>query len=134
MSGGPGKSAAILTVTGELAAGRTPDASDLAAAVRTLLRALSAAAPGRSVEVRVPPFGAVQCVDGPRHTRGTPPNLVEADPVTWVEVATGQVSWATAVATGRVQLSGGRADLSAYLPLWAPGDAESGRDVGHSRR
>ena len=89
----------------------------LAQAVRVLLRALTVAAPGRSVEVRVPPYGAVQCGEGPRHTRGTPPNVVETDPVTWVEVATGRLGWPEAVAAGRVQRSGGRADLSGYLPL-----------------
>jgi len=89
----------------------------LAQAVRVLLRALAVAAPGRSVEVRVPPYGAVQCGEGPRHTRGTPPNVVETDPVTWVEVATGRLGWPEAVAAGRVQRSGGRADLSGYLPL-----------------
>lgn len=85
--------------------------------MRALLRALAVAAPGRSVEVRVPPYGAVQCVEGPRHTRGTPPNVVETDPVTWVAVATGRLGWEPAVAAGRLRLSGGRADLSRYLPL-----------------
>lgn len=87
------------------------------AAVRALLAALVARAPGRSVEVRVPPYGAVQCVEGPRHTRGTPPNVVETDPVTWIEVATGRRGWVDAVSAGRIRASGTRADLSAYLPL-----------------
>lgn len=65
----------------------------------------------------MPPYGAVQCGPGPRHTRGTPPNVVETDPLTWVAVATGRLDWAEAVAAGRVRLSGGRADLSRYLPL-----------------
>lgn len=65
----------------------------------------------------MPPYGAVQCGDGPRHTRGTPPNVVETDPVTWVEVATGRLDWQQAVTDGRISVSGGRADLSAYLPL-----------------
>ena len=73
--------------------------------------------PGRSVEVRVPPYGAVQCVEGPRHTRGTPPNVVEIDPMTWVALAVGGTDWADAVAEGLVQASGERADLSAFLPV-----------------
>lgn len=116
----PGKSTPISAVTEDLAAGRTPDPAVLAAAVRALLRALVAAAPGRSVEVRVPPYGAVQCVEGPRHTRGTPPNVIETDPLTWVSVATGRLGWAEAVAAGRVGLSGDRADLARYLPLRPP--------------
>lgn len=90
---------------------------DLRDAVRFLLEELAAQAPGRSVEVRVAPYGAVQCIEGPRHTRGTPPNVVEVDAMTWVAVASGGSSWAAAVAEGRVVASGERADLSAYLPL-----------------
>jgi uncharacterized protein (TIGR03083 family) len=102
--------------------GRRDDAADAAAlrvVVRLLAAMLQAAAPGRSVEVRVPgPAGlAVQCVEGPRHTRGTPPNTVEADAVTFVEVTTGRMAWGEAVATGLVRASGARADLSPYLPL-----------------
>ena len=74
-------------------------------------------APGRSVEVRVPPYAAVQVVPGVRHTRGTPPAVVETDPETWVAIATGRLSWAEADAAGRISASGERADLSAYLPL-----------------
>jgi hypothetical protein len=117
VSGASGKFTPIFAVIDDLEAGRTPDARVLAEAVRTLLRALAAAAPGGSVEVRVPPYGAVQCGEGPRHTRGTPPNVVETDPVTWVEVATGRLGWDQAVAAGRIRPSGGRADLSRYLPL-----------------
>ena len=73
--------------------------------------------PGRSVEVRVPPFAAVQCVEGPRHTRGTPPNVVETDPRTWLELATGRLEWSDAVEAGRVMASGTRADLSHWLPV-----------------
>jgi hypothetical protein len=86
-------------------------------AVRALLRTLRERSPGRSVEVRVPPFGAIQCIEGPRHTRGTPPNVVEVDPVTWILLSVGRVDWAGAVADGRVRASGIRADLSAQLPL-----------------
>jgi uncharacterized protein (TIGR03083 family) len=92
-----------------------PDA--LAATARTLGRMLARQAPGRSVEVRVPPYVAVQCVAGPRHTRGTPGNVVETDPVTWLELATGRLSWADARSAGRVSASGERADISEYLPV-----------------
>ena len=103
-----------------------PDA--LRAAVRYLLAVLAAAVPGRAVEVRVPPVAAVQCVPGPRHTRGTPPNVIETDPVTWVRLATGRLSWAEAVASGTVQASGARADLAPYLPV----DAGSGSSASSS--
>lgn len=86
-------------------------------AVRWTLQVLADRAPGRSVEVRVPPDGAVQVVEGPRHTRGTPPNVVETDPRTWLELVTGRAAWPDARATGRVRASGERADLSALLPL-----------------
>ncbi len=89
----------------------------LRAAVTFLLGVLADRAPGRAVEVRVPPYAAVQCIEGPRHTRGTPPNVVETDPVTWVSLATGRTGWAQAVAAGKIRASGPRADLAAYLPL-----------------
>ena len=85
----------------------------LAVATRLLAEILAARAPGRSVELRVPPFVAVQAVAGPRHTRGTPPNVVETDPLTWIRLATGRLAWADAP----VRASGQRADLSGYLPL-----------------
>ena len=91
--------------------------ADVRDAVRFLLEELAERAPGRSVEVRVPPYGAVQCVAGPRHTRGTPANVVEIDPMTWVALGAGGTSWEVAVADGLVHASGGRADLSAFLPL-----------------
>lgn len=94
-----------------------PDRATLAAAVRLSLRVLPQVAPGRSVEVRVPPFAAVQCIEGPRHTRGTPPNVIETDPRTWLELATGQLTWAQAMDAARVTASGSRADLSALLPI-----------------
>ncbi|MGH3829106.1 MAG: sterol carrier family protein [Pseudonocardiaceae bacterium] len=94
-----------------------PARDELARAVRLSLRTLAQVAPGATVEVRVPPFAAVQCVAGPRHTRGTPPNLVETTPRTWLELATARVSWPTALANGRLTASGQRADLSPYLPL-----------------
>ena len=95
----------------------TLDEADVRDAVRFLLEELVAKAPGRSVEVRVPPYAAVQCVEGPRHTRGTPPNVVETDPMTWVSLATGGTSWEAALAEGLVRASCERADLSAFLPV-----------------
>jgi Bacterial SCP ortholog len=97
-----------------------PDAvprATLAAAVRWSLEELAGRSPGHATEVRVPPFGAVQCIEGPRHSRGTPPNVVETDPSTWLGLVVGRIEWADAVATGRVRASGSRADLSALLPL-----------------
>jgi len=85
--------------------------------VRYTLEEVTARAPGNSVEVRVPPFGVTQCVEGPRHTRGTPPNVIECDAATWLAMATGGLAWADAVGAGRVAASGLRADLSALLPL-----------------
>lgn len=94
-----------------------------ATAVRYLLQVLADGAPGNSVEVRVPPFGAVQCIEGPGHTRGTPPNVVETDALTWLAIATGSTGWAHALEHGRISASGSRADLSAHLPLaWAGAD------------
>ncbi|MET9320135.1 sterol carrier family protein [Streptomyces sp. NPDC003038] len=89
----------------------------LAACTRLLADALAVKAPGGSVEVRVPPFAVVQCIEGPRHTRGTPPNVVETDPLTWIRLATGRTGWAEAVSGALVRASGERADLSALLPL-----------------
>ncbi len=89
-------------------------------AVRGLLAVLARRAPGHSVEVRVPPYGAVQCVPGPRHTRGTPPNVVETDPLTWILLATGRLSWDEARRTGKVIASGIRTDISDLLPLISP--------------
>lgn len=94
-----------------------PERPVLAAAVRLSLRTLEQIAPGRSVEVRVPPFAAVQCVAGPRHTRGTPPNVIETDSRTWLELAVGDLDWTAAVDSARVTASGSRADLSTLLPV-----------------
>jgi hypothetical protein len=94
-----------------------PSRKVLGAAVKTTARWLAQQVPGRSVELRVPPHVAVQCVEGPRHTRGTPPNVVETDAGTWLALATGRLGWDDAVAAGRVHASGNRADLSAQLPL-----------------
>ena len=86
-------------------------------AVRLLARSLASRAPGRSVELRVPPHVAVQCVEGPRHTRGTPPNVVEVEPLAFLDLAFGVLGWDEAVARGSVRASGERADLRAWLPL-----------------
>jgi hypothetical protein len=95
-----------------------PNQGDLATAVRYLLEELSEQAPGNSVEVRVAPYGATQCIQGPRHARGTPPNLVEMSPETWFQLAVGTLSWRDAIDGFLVSQSGMRADLSAHLPLW----------------
>jgi Bacterial SCP ortholog len=98
-----------------------PPRADLAAAVRLTVRTLAQAAPGASVEVRVPPFGAVQCIAGPRHTRGTPANVVQTDPRTWLLLATGRLQWTDAVQSGRLQASGTRAaEVAAWMPLLRP--------------
>jgi hypothetical protein len=94
-----------------------PPRAVLGAAVKTAARWLAQQVPGRSVELRVPPHVAVQLVPGPRHTRGTPPNVVETDAATWLRLATGTTTWQQAVADGTVTASGNRADLSPYLPL-----------------
>ncbi|MFJ8073378.1 sterol carrier family protein [Streptomyces sp. NPDC096176] len=93
------------------------DRRALAACTRLLADALAVKAPGASTEVRVPPFAVVQCVEGPRHTRGTPPNVVEADPLTWIRLATGRTAWRDALAAAKVSASGERADLEAQLPI-----------------
>ncbi|MFJ7338000.1 sterol carrier family protein [Streptomyces sp. NPDC101110] len=93
------------------------DRQALAACTRLLADALAAKAPGGSTEVRVPPYAVVQCLEGPRHTRGTPPNVVETDPLTWIRLATGRVTWASALQDAKVSASGERADLSGCLPL-----------------
>lgn len=100
-----------------------PERDALATAVRLTARTLAALAPGASVEVRVPPFVAVQCIPGPRHTRGTPPNVVETDPRTWLLLATGLSSPATAKAAGALTLSGSRAgEIERWLPLFDVGE------------
>jgi hypothetical protein len=93
--------------------------AELTTAVRFTLEELADVAPGNAVEVRVPPAGAVQAVAGPRHTRGTPPGVVETDVQTWLGLVTGRVTWADAVGDGRVRASGERTDLSPLLPLQA---------------
>ena len=89
----------------------------IALAVRFTLGEFARLHPGHAVEIRVPPFGVAQAIKGPRHTRGTPPNTVETDPETWLSLVTGAILWPDATASGAVQASGLRADLSGYLPM-----------------
>jgi hypothetical protein len=110
--------ASLAAVLAARAGGAEPQRAALRAAVRYSLGQLAERVPGRTVEVRVPPFAAVQCVPGPRHTRGTPPNVVETDPLTWLDLATGRLHWQAAIDTGRLRASGQRADLRSYLPLF----------------
>ena len=108
---------AVAAVRAALAEGVAADSKVLATAVRFLLEELAEVAPGNSVEVRVPPLGATQCIEGPRHTRGTPPNVVEMNPEIWFALATGKMQWADAIAGAHVIASGVRADISEALPL-----------------
>lgn len=112
----PADVAAALARVADGTAGR----ADLKLLVKHFLALLETRAPGRSVEVRVPPYAAVQVVEGVRHTRGTPPAVVETDAATWVAVATGELAWLDAVEAGRVSASGERTDLTPYLPLDLP--------------
>lgn len=89
-----------------------------AAAVRYALEELATLAPGNSVEVRVPPYGVTQCVAGPRHTRGTPPSVVETNGFTWCALVLGALSWDDAHAAGRLTASGERSNLARYFPLF----------------
>ncbi|MBB2773629.1 MULTISPECIES: sterol carrier family protein [Mycolicibacterium] len=99
-----------------------PGRTEIAEAVRLTARTVAALAPGASVEVRVPPFVAVQCIAGPTHTRGNPPNVVETDPRTWLLIATGLLSFGEAAASGALHLSGSRAgELANWLPVVTPG-------------
>ncbi|MCX2178989.1 maleylpyruvate isomerase family mycothiol-dependent enzyme [Streptomyces sp. SKN60] len=114
----------LVVHTDDLNAATGPDVPDvpfdrqaLAACVRLLADTLAAKAPGGAVEVRIPPYAVVQCVEGPRHTRGTPPNVIETDPLTWVRLATGRADWAVELDAARVSASGERADLGGLLPL-----------------
>ncbi|WP_242902665.1 sterol carrier family protein [Actinomadura terrae] len=112
--------AALDTVLASVDAGSTAAVQSrpvVQGAVRFLLDRLAELAPGRSVEVRVPPHAAVQCIDGPHHTRGTPANVVEMDAPAWIALATGRLTWTDAIADGTIRASGSRADLSPYLPL-----------------
>ena len=94
-----------------------PDAADLRVEVKASLALLQERAPGRSVEIRIPPYAAVQAIPGLTHRRGTPSAVVETDAVTWLALASGELTWAQAVASGRLHASGERSDLSRWLPL-----------------
>ena len=111
---GEGDQAVAASVSGDA------DRVVTAKAVRYLLQLLAERYPGGAVEVRVPPYGAVQCIEGLKHTRGTPPNVVEMTPDVWLHLATGSRGWSDAVDAGAVQASGSRADLSGRLPVWRP--------------
>lgn len=97
-----------------------PARSVTATAVRYLLEEISALYPGNTLEVRVPPFGAVQCVEGPKHTRGTPANVIEMNAHTWIHLATGALSWNDAVTGHLVSASGTRASLEGLVPVLSP--------------
>jgi len=108
---------AVVASTLERVRAGTSAPADRRLLTKHFLAVLSERAPGSSVEVRVPPFAAVQVIPGVRHTRGTPPAVVETDADTWIAVATGELDWATALLDGRVRASGERTDLTPYLPL-----------------
>jgi len=117
-SPGPGPDPGADPIGAWLAGGDKPDRVTVKAAVKASLALLVERAPGHTVEVRVPPFGAVQCVEGPRHTRGNPPNVVEADPRTWLALSRGILTWCDAVHTGVLTASGSRApEVATLLPL-----------------
>lgn len=97
--------------------GGSGERADLRLLTKHFLAVLEQRAPGKSVEVRVPPYAAVQCIAGVRHTRGTPPAVIETDATTWIALATGELEWLDAVDQARVTASGERTDLTAYLPL-----------------
>lgn len=98
-----------------------PSRNEIAAAVRATARLLAQDAPGHSVELRVPPFVAVQCIEGPRHTRGTPPNVVETDARTWLLLATGRLTFSEALEQGLLDVSGSRAgEVAKWLPVFGP--------------
>ena len=115
-----GTSGEVEAVLAAWEAGETPDRAAVKAAVKRTLATLVELAPGRAVEVRIPPYAAVQVVGGTTHRRGTPPAVVECDARTWLGLATGAVAWEDAVRDGRVRASGERSDLSPLLPLPGP--------------
>lgn len=112
----PAPAAEVAAARAKVDAG-TAERADLKLLVKHYLAVLEAKAPGHSVEVRVPPYAAVQVIPGVRHTRGTPPAVIETDAATWIALATGALAWSTAVAEARVIASGERTDLTALLPL-----------------
>ena len=112
----PADPAAVAAALARVGAARA-ERADLKLLTKHFLARLEQVAPGRSVEVRVPPYAAVQVIDGVRHTRGTPPAVIETDAVTWIALATGALSWYDALAAARATASGERTDLTEYLPL-----------------
>jgi hypothetical protein len=94
--------------------------SSIATAVRFLLEELGTNHPGNSVEVRIPPYGAVQCIEGPTHTRGTPANVVEMDSVSWLDLALGKSSFEELASSGKLTASGSRSDLAGLFPIFIP--------------
>jgi hypothetical protein len=112
----------VAVVLADHAAGRVPDRAVEKAAVKGSLALLVERAPGRSVEVRIPPYAAVQVIAGTTHRRGTPSAVVEMDARTWLELVAGQRTWADAVAAGSVRASGERSDLGPWLPLVEAGE------------
>lgn len=118
----PADPAEVASALARRAAGEATPA-DERLLVKHFLALLTQRAPGNSVEVRVPPYAAVQVIEGVRHTRGTPPAVVETDPDTWIALSLGELTWTDAVASGAVRASGERTDLSALLPLHIPKDA-----------
>ena len=107
----------VLAVLEQHASDQPPARELVKAAVKGSLAHLVKIAPGRAVEVRIPPYGAVQVIGGTSHRRGTPPAVVECDPITWCGLVVGELSWAQALVSGRLHASGARSDLSELLPL-----------------
>ena len=112
----PADPAAVTAAVGRYRDGSFED-SDLRLLVKHLMAVLVARAPGGAVEVRVPPYAAVQAIGGTTHKRGTPPAVVEVDATTWIELGLGELTWSDAERSGRLRASGERSDLSPYLPL-----------------
>jgi putative sterol carrier protein len=107
----------VVAVLEQYASGNSPPRNEVKVAVKGSLARLVELAPGRAVEVRVPPYGAVQVIGGTSHRRGTPPAVVECDPVTWLKLVVGEFTWEQALMSGRLHASGARSDLSELLPL-----------------
>ena len=117
---------ALRSWRGAVERGEEPARAVVLTAVRFTLEELGVSHPGRAVEVRVPPAGAVQILPGTTHRRGTPPAVVETDAGTWLSLACGLLTWDEAVATSRVSARGGRRPAGAQASSWgAPKRASS---------
>ena len=114
----------VLAVLEQHSSEQPPARELVKAAVKGSLAHLVQVAPGRAVEVRVPPYGAVQVIGGTSHRRGTPPAVVECDPITWCSLVAGVLTWEQALASGRLHASGARSDLSDLLPC-RPDESDS---------